>query len=337
MKTLAFLILAAASFAVPAHAQFWRGSSTEFDPQGLERLSFPSHSCTGFWRTPTFRCATITVPAYLARAKDGSRRALVILSGNAGGMDRRHGDYARHLADNNINAIVIDSFKARGHQGGVGANLNKYRDQGLNGFNMGIDALTAVSHFGRMPDWQNAKIGYLGESMGGAASINVTRPYIAAIVTQNGLQVRDYDAVVALYPPCFERNVIERFKPIPFLLIQPEKDDVTLARQCKLQAEWMNGRGGSVTYVELAGEYHDYDAPWPLKRLESDNPSECSFLNNGSTYVLEDGREFPATEDGYRHLHQVCMKKGYMTGNRGNSRTGYEIWTGFFIERLLKN
>lgn len=309
-----------------------------FRPSGLDAMTIPSTSCTGFWKTASFQCRAIHVPAYLARAKDGNRSAIVILSGNAGGMDKRHVDYARFLADNNINAIAIDSFAARGHNGGVGADLIAGRNKGLDAVNQSIDALTVASRLAASVEWAGARIGYLGESMSGSAAINVVRPYIAGIVSEQnpGLKVRDMDAVAALYPACLDRNTIERFKRIPFLLVQPEKDDITPPANCQRQVEWMNGRGGDATMVIVPGEYHDYDGPWPLKSMNSQNTSRCSNLRDGEKFILEStGKEFPATPQGYNDMNSTCITRGFMTGNRGKERVGYDLWLAFFQKSLV--
>jgi len=322
--------------SIAGHAQFFSSSDISFKPTGLEQISIAGSSCTGFWQTPSFQCTPVKIPGYMARAKDGSRKALVIINGNSGGVDRRHGDYARYLADNNINALVLDSFLARGHKGGVTTNLNQYRSKGLDGFNMSIDAMTVATDLSSRPEWADTKIGYLGESMSGASAINVTRPYIGTIVEQQSGKVRDFDAVAALYPPCFERNTVERFKNIPFLLVQPEKDDATPAASCKRQVDWMNARGGNAQYVELADEHHDFDGPWALKRFTSNNTAKCSHVRMGDKYVMDDSKkEFPGTPEGYSAMREFCTTSGFSSGHRGKERVGYDIWLAFFKSKLL--
>lgn len=332
------LIRLAAVFALSctASASFSQ-SDTSFKPTGLEQMSIPGSSCTGFWETPSFKCIPIKIPAYLARAKDGSRKALVIINGNAGGVDRRHGDYARYLADHNINAMVLDSFMARGHKGGVTSNLNHFRSLGLDGVNMTIDALTVATDLSSRAEWAETNIGYLGESMSGSSAIGVTRPYMGRIVEQqSGGKLRDFDAVVGLYAPCFERNTIERFKKIPLLLVMPEKDDATPAALCKRQVEWMNARGGNAQYVELADEHHDFDGPWALKRFTSNNTAGCANTRIGDKFVMDDSKkEFPGTPEGYNAMREQCTTSGFSSGHRGKERVGYDIWLAFFQNKLL--
>lgn len=322
--------------SAPVFAQVANQGSFDFNPSGLEQTAIPGSSCSGFFMTPSFKCDRINIPAYVARAKDGSRRALVILNGNSGGLDRRHNEYAHFLAENNINAVVLDSFKARGHSGGTGGDLTAGRAKGLDGFNMSIDALTAASELATRPEWGGTKFGYMGESMSGSSAINVTRPYIGQIVQQQSGKLRNFDAVVASYPACIDRNAAEGFKKIPFLLIQPEKDDITLASDCKKQVEWMNARGGDARMVILDGEYHDHDGPWNLQHLKAENTSRCASTRKGDKFVLEgSGKEFPATPDGYREMRDSCKSYGHMSGNRGTPRVGYDKWLVFFNEKLL--
>ena len=166
MNKLASQLLAALLITVSgaSHAQAPQ-QDIAFNSTGLQQSYIPGHNCSGFWATPSFKCSSIQIPTYMGRAKDGSRKALVILNGNAGGLDKRHGDYVHFLMEHNINAVVLDSFAARGQSSGTPADLSTGRTKGLDGFNMSIDAMVAASTFGAMPEWTNAKIGYMGESM----------------------------------------------------------------------------------------------------------------------------------------------------------------------------
>jgi len=309
-----------------------------FNPTGLQQSHIPGHNCSGFWQTPSFKCASIQIPTYVGRAKDGNRKALVILNGNAGGLDKRHGDYARFLMEHNINAVVLDSFAARGQSSGTPADLSTGRTKGLDGFNMSIDAMVAAGTFGAMPEWTNAKIGYMGESMSGASAINVVRPYIGQIVKQQTGKLRDFDAVVAIYPSCIEKNTIERFKKSPFLIIHGEKDDIALASECERQVTWMNARGGSAEITVIPDEYHDFDGPWRLRRAGAENTSKCANTRTGDKFVLDaTGQEFPGTPEGYTAMRDSCKFRGHMSGHRDKERVGYDLWLAHFRKYLLND
>jgi len=337
MKNIAIPLLMSLLISVSgaSHAQAPQ-QDIAFRPTGLEQSYIPGYNCSGFWQTPSFKCASIQIPTYVGRAKDGSRKALVILSGNAGGLDKRHGDYARFLMEHNINAVVLDSFAARGQSSGTPADLSTGRTKGLDGLNMSIDAMVAAATFGAMPEWTNAKIGYMGESMSGASAINVVRPYIGQIVKQQTGKLRDFDAVAAIYPSCIEKNTIERFKKTPFLIIHGEKDDIALASECERQVTWMNARGGSAEITIIPDEYHDFDGPWRLRRAGAENTSKCANTRTGDKFVLDaTGQAFPGTPEGYTAMRDACKFRGHMSGHRDKERVGYDIWLAHFQKYLM--
>jgi dienelactone hydrolase len=339
MNKLASKLLAALLLAVSgaSHAQASQ-QDIAFKPIGLQQSYIPGYNCSGFWQTPSFKCAPIQIPAYMGGAQDGSHKALVILSGNAGGLDKRHGDYARFLMEHNINAVVLDSFTARGQSSGTPADLSTGRTKGLDGFNMSIDAMVAAATLSAMPEWANAKIGYMGESMSGVSAINVLRPYIGQIVKQQTGKLRDFDAVVSIYPACIEKNTIERFKKIPFLIIHGEKDDIALAKECEKQATWMNARGGSAEITIIPDEYHDFDGPWRLRRAGAENTSKCANTRDGDKFVLDaTGQEFPGTPEGYTAMRDSCKFRGHMSGHRDKERVGYDLWLAHFQKYLLND
>lgn len=41
-----------------------------------------------------------------------------------------------------------------------------------------MDVLTAATYFKERPEWANAKVGHIGESMGGTTAMNLMRPYL---------------------------------------------------------------------------------------------------------------------------------------------------------------
>lgn len=335
-KLSALLIAAAATFAGPVSAQFSTSSDTDFDASKLEKTELPSSACTGFWRTASFKCVPIQIPVYLARAKSGDRSALVLISHGAGPVDKRHSEYAKHLAENGINAMVMAHWVARGMERS-GGDYQVARAKGGDGVNWALDAVSILAQLKQTPEWKDAKVGYLGESMGGAAAVNVTRPYIEAIVKeQMKLQTVNFDASVGLYPACIDRSDIERFKKVPLLLVSGEKDDITPPATCETQTQWMNARGGDVTMKVLPGENHDWDAPTYRKHVNYENTSKCSNTRKGNVFVLEsNGKEYPGTPEGFRDMRNDCRTYGFLMGNRGNQKAGFDVWTKYLSEKLL--
>ena len=160
------------AFTSNLHAQDY-----PFDRAGFDRLEIAGQKCTGFYNTPAWKCEPITLPAYLMKASD--RAALVIISHGSQGLDKRHGDYARQLVANGMNAIVLGHWEARG-LGKIQFDYDKARRQGGDSPNQAMDVLTAATYFKERPEWANAKVGHIGESMGGTTAMNLMRPLSAA-------------------------------------------------------------------------------------------------------------------------------------------------------------
>lgn len=136
-----------------------------FDTKGLDKQEIPSQQCVGFYKTPSFKCEGIKVPVYFARVKDGNRRALVVILPGAGGLDKRHGDYANFLAANGINAAVLDPWRARGSAHSSG-DATADRLKGNDDINFAIDGMAVQAQLRLTDEWKDAKFGFLGESRG---------------------------------------------------------------------------------------------------------------------------------------------------------------------------
>jgi dienelactone hydrolase len=323
--------------AVPAAAQF--GATEEnvtFNAVGLEQIAIPSAACTGFYGTPSFKCRNITVPGYLARAKTGDNKAMVFISEGAGGLDKRHGDYARWLADHGISAVALDHWSPRGMTE-AGVNLNKATENGGNAWNMAIDVGAAALYFKARPEWQQTRFGHLGESMGGSAAMNSDRPYVSRMVRDViGTTPPDMRAIAALFPACIDRSQDGRFKPIPFLMVSGEKDEITPAWTCEWYANDMNAKGGKVDFMVLPGQHHDWDAPYRLRMAKGPNTSKCSNTRVGDKFIMESNqKEYPATPEGLMKMKEACTTRGFEAGNQGDPKTGYAQWTDFFVKNLL--
>jgi dienelactone hydrolase len=312
--------------------------NNSFDRTGFEQLDIPGQKCTGFYKTPAWKCEPITIPAYIMKAPD--RAALVLISHGSQGLDKRHGDYARQLVSNGISAVVLGHWEARG-LGKIQFDYDKARRQGGDVPNQTLDVLAAITYFKTLSDWTEKKIGHMGESMGGGTAMALTRPYLRRAF--NDLYSKPpakLDALVALYAGCTERNTIESFLPIPLMFLHGEDDDNTLASDCQKQVPWMNNRGGRASITILADQLHDFDAPYPWARWRVENPAKCANLRDGDTFTLEvNGAKYPGTTEGYAQMRKDCIGMtwtGSMAGNKGNPKTGYLEWTAFLKKYLLE-
>jgi dienelactone hydrolase len=333
MKKFLSATLALLAFAAMAQSQ-----DEAFRPAGLQRITIASTTCTGFHRTPSFKCTPTNVPGYLAKANTGDNKALVIVSHGSGGLDKRHSDYAQELAAGGINALVLGHWEARGLSR-IHLDYASAREKGGTVLSQAVDVLAAASSLKQLPEWKDTRIGFIGESLGGSTAIGVTRPYIEAIVKDElHVPVTNVDASVALYPGCDERNTIERFKKIPVLIIAAELDDDTPANTCVRYVDWMNERGGQAEITILPGQHHDFDAPYKLVySARAQNPAKCSNLRDNGVITLEStGKQYPNTPAGGAAMYKDCYTYGLHSGHQGNPKTGYDVWMAYFKKHLLQ-
>ena len=89
----------------------------------------------------------------------------------------------------------------------------------------------------------------------------------------------------------------------------------------------------------LPGEVHDFDAPYRWARWRVQNPAKCANLRDGDTFTLNaTGKKYPGTAEGYAQMRRDCIglsPRSVTSGHKGNPRTGYDLWTEFFIKELL--
>jgi dienelactone hydrolase len=340
-KTICKMAVTALSvtLCVGANAQLFGSfgfGANVFDTKGLDGDKILSQSCTGFYKTPGFKCEPVKVPVWFAHAKDGNRGALVVIAPGAGGLDKRHSDYANYLADHGINAVVMDPWRARGMTASTG-DVVAARSKGVDGIGYAADALAIIANLHSQAEWAPTKFGFLGESLGGNGALNVARPFVGSMMAEtNGVALVDFDASVALYPACTDRAEVERFKPVPILLMSGSDDTHATAAQCERHTEWMNKRGGNVTFNVLEGALHDWDAPYPERQESAENASACeNVLADGKFKLLGTGQEFPGTADGFAALKRTCFTRGFKAGHRGDAKLGYDIWLAFFKDKLL--
>jgi hypothetical protein len=183
-------------FTLAAAAAGLHAQDNPFSSRDMERIDVPGNKCTGFYNTPAWKCEPITIPVYLRRA--ANPKALVAITHGSQGLDIRHANYAKQLTDNGINAVVIGHWEARG-LGKIQDDYDKARRQGGDSPNMVLDVLAVLAHFKNASEFKDAKVGHIGESIGGVTAMNLTRPYLRrAFADSYGKQPPQLSAIAAL-------------------------------------------------------------------------------------------------------------------------------------------
>ena len=281
-------------------------------------------------------CKPLNVEATLYQA---SKESIVIVTHNSDGVDERHHRYGKYLQSLGISAVVIEHWKSRGVWGAQ-RDFVGWAKRGANAHNMVIDVQHAIHHFKNL-GYQ--KFGYIGESMGGGVALNLTKKEWQHHYSRvSGKSANQLDSIVGLYGSCNERYSYDGYTASPMLMIMGELDGDAPAKTCRDYAfEWANPRGAKITYLELPGQHHDFDAAFPLKKLQtSQNPSRCiSTVDLKTITATLTGKTYPNTPDGWNEWRTICILKAYENpasyGNTGDPNTGFKEWGAFLVKHLL--
>jgi dienelactone hydrolase len=180
-----------------------------------------------------------------------------MLHGCGGAFDRRGAVNARHamwgayLASLGYEALLVDSFGARGLREIC---TTPMRARTLKEADRVGDAYAALAWLQSRPDVVADRVALLGWSHGGGVTLNaIARPRPAL----------GFRAAIAFYPGCTARSArAARFHPyVPLLVLIGEADDWTPAASCVALAHAVAARGEPMRIVTYAATYHDFDNP----------------------------------------------------------------------------
>ena len=161
--------------------------------------------------------------------------------GAGGGLNARHQDWGTRLVAAGFAVIFPESFSSRG----LGGQCN-VRDRVLRSKDRAEDAFAAAEWLAIQPDIMRSKIGLLGWSNGGTATLSASRD----IRAPRGVE---FSHAIAFYPGC-KVMAEEGFRPrIPVTIFHGLADDWTPAEPCQ--------KLSGVTFVGYPGAYHDFDFP----------------------------------------------------------------------------
>ena len=298
-------------------------------------VEFDSENCLGYW-TPDYKCQPIKVKGYLFSPK-AEWNSLVLASHGSQGVDQRLFEYADALTKNGIATLVIDHWTPRG----VNLRSMSYSQAAANGgttSSIATDVIWAAEYVkSNFPQVQ--KIGFIGESMGAMAAVQLSKQRMTDLFSTKFL-TKPFDfpiaALVGLYPACAERVNGERFVGIPFMILSGELDDHTLAKDCVDYEAWVNARGGKLKTEIIPGAYHDFDAPHALEfRPRGQNVSRClNIVDDKTITIVATGKVLPNTLTGQIQLPRECSTWGLRSGHGRNKFVAVPQWLGFLKKHL---
>lgn len=219
-----------------------------------------------------FSSAPAALNAWLFRATTPEPHPAVVMLHGCGGaitasgqLNARHRMWGEFLAENGYDALMLDSFAARGIRELC---TQKMAERSLKEADRRGDAHAALAWLqqqsGVIPD----RVALLGWSHGGGVVLDT--------VSHPNPVTPGFRAAIAFYPGCSARaRSPERFHPAaPLLLLIGEADDWTPAAPCLALGQAVAARGEPMELVSYPGAYHDFDNP-ALKapRLRSEVPN----------------------------------------------------------------
>src|ERR671910_132514 len=171
--------------------------------------------------------------------------AAIVLAHNCAGVGPHTDVWGKLLASWGYVVVAPDSFGPRGEKSVWG------RGNVVNGNMRVADVAGAIDFLNAQPFVRRGDIGLIGHSHGGWTAVR-------AVQKSYDLAARGLKAAVAYYPSCAQR--FDRDVALPLLILIGDKDDWTLADDCrKLQAAGFS-RPDLVEVVYYPNAYHSFDS-----------------------------------------------------------------------------
>ena len=223
--------------------------------QAQQKVSIPTltpPSLPAFLRKES-PAATVSGELTLPKNASGPVPAMVLLHGS-GGLQGPSGanikKWAAALNGWGVATLMVDSFGPRGVATTVAdqSKLSSYADV--------ADGLAALKILGMDSRIDRDRIGVLGWSRGGTASLNTTLQTLRRIIITDDLK---FAVHVVFYGAAELQNRDRATDKSPLLFFHGESDDYTPIGPAREFADWVQSQGNPVTFVSYPNTYHDFD------------------------------------------------------------------------------
>ena len=233
---------------------------------GPERATFPSAdgrtTLVGYVFKPA-RMPAARVPAVVmmhGRAGAYSSKAGGVWEAST--LSRRHAMWGEFWAGTGYVAVLVDGFGPRGYAQGFPRFSYENRPPELNEVTIRpLDAYGALAYLRRRPDVLPDRIGLMGWSNGGSATLaalSADAPGIAAPTPATGFR-----AALAFYPACGLKGRFEAGyrSYAPVRIFHGTDDEEVSPRLCGTFVERSRALGGDIAIRFYEGATHGFDDP----------------------------------------------------------------------------
>lgn len=252
--------------------------------------------------------ARLSASLHLPEAAAYPLPCMVILTSSAGVQRHREHYYAAALNAVGAAALIVDSFTGRGVRRTVA-------DQTLvSGAQMEGDAFAALALLRRDARIDPRRIGIMGVSKGGVATLNTA---IAVRQRWRGDFGELFDLHVAICPGATAQHRDPATHGRPMFLMLAGRDDYTPAPLAIEYAERMRAAGNRRIKVKVySGAHHGWESIGPVVDIrDAENWSCCRNLieDDGRHFIPELGRAV-AEPDYQAWARQHCVTRGARAG-----------------------
>ena len=229
-----------------------------------ERVVFPSEDeaqtpLVGYLYTP----ANVTGPApavVLMHGRAGAYSSLAHGVYDASTLTKRHKFWAQYWAARGYYAIIVDGFGPRGYPGGFGRHSYNERPAAVNEVTVRpLDAYGALKYLRTLPGVDDDRIGLMGWSNGGSATLATMADDKPGDMTRLGFR-----AGIAMYPACglhnrFARTGYTTYAPVKVYI--GDADEEVSHDRCRDLIGRARARGQDVEFISYRGATHSFDDP----------------------------------------------------------------------------
>lgn len=255
---------------------------------------------------------TISGDLLLPEGVTGKVPAMVISHGS-GGLAVLSYAWAQMFTSMGVAAFVIDHFSGRGI-------LNTASDQSqINTPVVGADGLMALRLLATHPQIDTSRIGYIGFSKGGAASLLASFETMRAAIVPEATRF-------ALHVPFYPGGKLtaDHLTGAPIRIFMGDLDDYDTVESTRAAASQLRGAGADVELTVYPGAYHAFDAAYaPTWVANAQTSKNCANLTNIDTLITINtttGSRFTSTAD-YSSYMATCTTLGVHVGNDESARS----------------
>lgn len=236
----------------------------------------------------------------------GKVPVMVIMHSSGGISEISTGAWEKFFLDRGIATFVVDSFKLRGIR-------ETSTDQSqLSEVATTVDGLMALQAVAKIPGVDPNKVGIIGFSRGGIASVNTTFTRLIKSVPVENPNLK-FAAHIAFYPTC------TRFGDSngqPILLLMGDNDDNHPMFLCNNYVEKLKSKGSNLTFVVYPGARHGFDIDRKGKYVSKAQTWKSCTRNRKEdvdtlTFMIDD---VPVSAKDYVAYSQSCRTFGINVG-----------------------